>query len=381
MNDFSNLIIWKKDDLPHKSGIYLYENIINKKIYIGQAQDIHKRAIQHSNSNSMYFHKALHKYGEENFNIYILEYCNIENLDNKEIYYITKYKSNTPGIGYNLTAGGQGHLGVPCSEEKKAKLAEIQQKETWAFNYETGEIYSSKSREEMVNILNTLGFSEISWTKIIDAIRNKSYSSCFTFGNTKQEAIENSKNINPPKKYTLYLYNYKTEKFSPEIHSFPEGENYIRSFGYQLASGHLATAIKNNNRYIKDFIFGNSKKEIFDKLNNYGLVTYCYNLNDNSLYRFSDSNTVICDKLEKLYPEIIFCRGSMGKVKNNKQIQTCGFIFDTDLNSLINRVIKYNGECAEKIFALAKDYNYLNSQDIIQWQDKLNSISTDYDGN
>ena len=34
MNDFSNLIIWKKDDLPHKSGIYLYENIINKKIYI-----------------------------------------------------------------------------------------------------------------------------------------------------------------------------------------------------------------------------------------------------------------------------------------------------------------------------------------------------------
>ena len=109
MNDFSNLIIWDKKDLPHKSGIYLFENIINKKIYIGQAKDIHERAYTHFFGNpELYFHKALKKYGEEGFNIYILEYTNIEDLDNKEIFYIKKYNSNNHEFGYNMTAGGQG---------------------------------------------------------------------------------------------------------------------------------------------------------------------------------------------------------------------------------------------------------------------------------
>lgn len=381
MNDFSNLIIWDKKDLPHKSGIYLFENIINKKIYIGQAKDLHERILTHfSTKPELYFHRALHKYGEEGFNIYILEYCNIEDLDNKEIYYIEKYKSNISGVGYNLTSGGQGHLGTPCSIEHKKILSELHKKETWGYNFKTGEYFSAKSREDMENQLLDLGYKEISWTKIVDSIRNKSYTSCFTFGNSKEEALENYKNSNPPKKYNLYLYNFKTGEMSKAFNSLPEGEEYIRSFGYKLASGHLSTAIKNNNHYIKDFIFGESLEEINDKLNRYGIITYCYNLNDNSLYRFTDSNEVLCSKLEQLYPEIHLCRASVGKVKNNKQIQTLGFIFDTNLNNLINRVSKHNSDCSEKIFALAKENNYLDSQEIIEWQDKLNSISVDYNG-
>lgn len=380
MNDFSNLIIWDKKDLPHKSGIYLFENIINKKIYIGQAKDIHERTYTHFFGNpELYFHKALKKYGEEGFNIYILEYTNIEDLDNKEIFYIKKYNSNNPEFGYNMTAGGQGQSEHPISDEQKEKLAELQRKETWAFNYETGEIYSARSREDIVNVLNDLGYKELSWTKVIDAIRNKGYSSCFTFGNTKEEAIKNSEHINPPKKYNLYLYNYKTGETSKEFHSLSEGEEYIRSFGYKLANGHLYTAIKNNNRYIKDFIFGKSMEEINNKLDNYGLITYVYNLNDNSLYRFTDSIKDICEKLEKIYPEIHLCNGSVGKVRNNKQIQTAGFIFDFSLKNLITRVSSHNSNCSEKIFALAKENKYLDSQDIIEWQDKLNSISVDYD--
>lgn len=382
MNDFSNLIIWGKYELPHKSGIYLFENIINKKIYIGQAQDLHERILTHFTGDyNNYFHKALHKYGEKGFNIYVLEFCDVEDLDNKEIYYISKFKSNVSGIGYNLTSGGQGHLGVPCSEQTKEKLSELHKKETWGYNFETGEIFSASSRENIVNQLNDLGYKEISWTKVVDAIRNKSYTSCFIFGNSKEEVISNSKNIKLPKKYTLYLYNYKTGEMSPLICSLPEGEEYIRQQGYKVASGHLATAIRNNNRYIKDFIFGESLKEINDKLNRYGIVTYCYNLNDNTLLRFTESNENICLKLEQLYPGIHLCRASVGKVKNNKQIQTIGFIFDTNLSSLINRVSKHNSDCSEKIFSLAKEYNYLDSQEIIEWQDKLNSISVDYSGN
>ena len=382
MNDFSNLKIWKKEELPYKGGIYLFENKINGKVYVGQSVNIHKRIINHFNSNpELYFHRALKKYGIENFNIYILEYLEQkEEMNTREIYYIDKYNSNNPDFGYNLTKGGMGRLGSECSLEQREILSTLHKKETWGYNYETGQSYQADSREELAIKLISLGYKELSWTKIIDAIENKSYSSCFTFGNTKEEAINNAKTINPPKKFNILLYNYKTGTLSEPFTYLSDAEKYIRSFGYKLTQGHLSTAIKNNNKYIKDFIFGNSEEEIKKKINSYGLITYCYNLNDNSLYRFTDSIETICKKLEGLYPEIHFCRGSVGKVKSNKQVQTIGFIFDSNLDSLIKRVSEYNSESCEKLFTLAKEFNYLNSQSIIQWQDKLNSISVDYDG-
>lgn len=379
MNDLNNLIIWNKEDLPEKSGIYLFKNIVNNKIYIGQALNIRKRIFNHFNSSpELYFHRALRKYGEEGFNIYILEFIEgKENLNKQEIYYINKYNSNNPKLGYNLTEGGMGHLGIPLSETQKEKITEVLNKETWCFNYKTKSFYSENSRKKLSELLNNLGY-EMNPQRITDAIGNKSYSGEFTFGNTKEEAFENSKNIHPKLEYAFYLYNYKTGELSDIITSLPKGEEYIRSKGYTISSGHLNTAIKNNNRYIKDFIFGFSLDEINKKINTYGIVTYCYNLNDNSLYRFTDSNEKICTKLEILYPEIHLCRNCVGKVKNNKQIQTCGFIFDNNIDNLIKRVSEYNSNCCEKIFTLAKEYHYLNSQAILNWQDKLNSISVDY---
>lgn len=379
MKDFSNLIKWNKLDLPVKSGIYLIENTINKKIYIGQAQNIKKRILSHFTSKEdTYFHRALHKYSEENFNIYILEYCEVSELDSREIFYIAKYNSNTSTIGYNLTSGGQGKLGCPHTKEQKEKISKAISKETWAFNFESGEIYSDSSRIKLANQLNNLGYLDITSHKIEDALLNKSYSSCFTFGNSKEEAILVSKQIILPKKYKLYLYNYKTNTFSKEISSLSEGENFIRSKGYKISSGHLSTAIKNNNRFIKDFIFGTSKQEILEKINTYGLISYVYNLNDNSLYRFTETNIKICEILNKMYPEIKFNQSSISRVKRGEQFQTNGFILDSDLKNLINRISKHNINCCEKIFTLAKENNYLDSQEIIEWQDHLNSISIDY---
>ena len=61
--------------------IYQYLNLINNKVYIGQTNNIDRRIREHKsnsfNSKSVNYnniiHKAIRKYGYENFEITILE--------------------------------------------------------------------------------------------------------------------------------------------------------------------------------------------------------------------------------------------------------------------------------------------------------------------
>lgn len=102
-------------------GIYKLTNKLNGKSYIGQAIDIRKRWREHKcaslNPNNkdfnMVIHKAIRKYGIENFNLEIIEECEQSELNDKEIYWIDKY--NTYHQGYNASIGGNNydHLGTP----------------------------------------------------------------------------------------------------------------------------------------------------------------------------------------------------------------------------------------------------------------------------
>lgn len=92
-----------------KGIIYKITNKVNNKVYIGQTRytlEFRWRQHQHKKDNT-YFHNAIHKYGIENFNLEILEECDIELLNSREIYYIAKYDSFKNG--YNLTIGGDGN--------------------------------------------------------------------------------------------------------------------------------------------------------------------------------------------------------------------------------------------------------------------------------
>lgn len=97
-------------------GIYKYQNSINQKIYIGKAQDIAQRVRDHRYNASnpkrdnCVFHKALRKYGEENFIFEIVEECDKSILDEREQYWIAYYNSQLPN-GYNMTSGGDGGQG------------------------------------------------------------------------------------------------------------------------------------------------------------------------------------------------------------------------------------------------------------------------------
>ena len=108
-------------------GIYCIENILNNKKYIGQSIDIYSRWYQHKselNRNSHCndkFQKAWNKYGEDNFNFYIIEECCTDELDDIEQYYIHLYDSYYNG--YNLDFGGTNK--VRWTNEMKQKMSKF----------------------------------------------------------------------------------------------------------------------------------------------------------------------------------------------------------------------------------------------------------------
>ena len=103
-----------------QSGIYLIQNKINRKSYVRQSKNVayrlnaHKQLLKNNhhiyrNKQKSLLQKDWNKYGEDNFIFHILEFCPQENLNEREIYWITKYNCNyiKSRHGYNLTDGGQ----------------------------------------------------------------------------------------------------------------------------------------------------------------------------------------------------------------------------------------------------------------------------------
>lgn len=107
-------------------GIYCIENLTNNKKYIGQSIHIHRRWSEHKyalNSNTHdndYLQKAWNKYGADNFRFYIIELCDLEELDDKECHYIELYNTIDVNYGYNLMFGGG--VNRDMSEATREKL-------------------------------------------------------------------------------------------------------------------------------------------------------------------------------------------------------------------------------------------------------------------
>lgn len=108
--------------------IYKITNNINGKIYIGQTRiPESKRWQQHvwhadndSDKDSLLLCKAIKKYGKESFSREIIEECDNNLLNEKEIYWINFYNSTNRDIGYNIATGGDG-----CSKYTDEEILKI----------------------------------------------------------------------------------------------------------------------------------------------------------------------------------------------------------------------------------------------------------------
>ena len=107
------------------TGIYAIHNKITDKYYIGQSVNIEGRLKKHFSDlrqNSHYnskIQRAFNKYSENAFEVFILDICRKDQLNDQEIFYIKWF--NSKNNGYNMTDGGDGTINIV--EETRLKLS------------------------------------------------------------------------------------------------------------------------------------------------------------------------------------------------------------------------------------------------------------------
>lgn len=111
--------------------VYIVHNIVNNKVYVGKTNDPKKRwrkhveaAMSDREDHKFYIHRAIKKYGADNFIFTsIQEFGTEREQDLAEKYWIRYFNSRNNKFGYNLTDGGEGCVGRIVSQPTKDKIS------------------------------------------------------------------------------------------------------------------------------------------------------------------------------------------------------------------------------------------------------------------
>jgi group I intron endonuclease len=110
------------------SGIYIIRNNINNKIYVGSSKNLknrlneHKRKLRKNYHRNYHLQQSFNKYGEDNFTFEIIEECELNQLLQREVFWINYYQSFNRDKGYNLRDPQDNHF---YSEETLQKQSQI----------------------------------------------------------------------------------------------------------------------------------------------------------------------------------------------------------------------------------------------------------------
>lgn len=167
-------------------GIYMIQNKVNNKMYIGQAVDIedrwgeHRRGLRGGYHHNKHLQNSWKRDGEENFEFTVLLECEESNLNMYEEYYIFELMTYDPRVGYNKDYGGKS--GRP-TEETKRKLSEARKGEK---HHMYGKQLSEEAKRKMSESHKGRQFSEETRRKLSEAKKGKHRSD-----ETKRKISEN----------------------------------------------------------------------------------------------------------------------------------------------------------------------------------------------
>ena len=136
-------------------GIYKITNIDNNKVYIGQSKNIinrlqnHKNALIKNKHFNWHLQNAWNNYGESKFTFSIIEQCNVDDLDEREMYWINYYNSHNRINGYNKTLGGKGPIGYKHDYQTKLKISKANK---GRISPNKGKKYSIEHRKKLSQI-------------------------------------------------------------------------------------------------------------------------------------------------------------------------------------------------------------------------------------
>lgn len=138
------------------SGIYIIQNILNKKLYVGSSVNVNSRLSQHKHQLKKKIHpnqklqNAVNKYSLHNFKFSILEPVNdIDSLKDKERFWIDSLNSRDDG--YNIT------VDTYCPARELSCLPEYKQKVS---KVHKGKIISEEQKL-MAHLVNKQRFAPI----------------------------------------------------------------------------------------------------------------------------------------------------------------------------------------------------------------------------
>lgn len=111
------------------SGIYIIRNLVSGNFYIGQSQNIitrweqHCKALQGNRHHNRHLQLAWNKYGKSAFEFHVLEYCLLDQLDDREQYYLDMHTKNANC--YNIATDARAFArGTKHSVETRNKMSE-----------------------------------------------------------------------------------------------------------------------------------------------------------------------------------------------------------------------------------------------------------------
>lgn len=205
-------------------GIYQSTNLINGKKYIGQSDNIEKRWEKHRiapfNSNApqynCVFYRAIRKYGIENFKFEIIEECPLHLLNERERYWIKKYRTYL-GFkdcnGYNMTLGGDASKALVLLEYEQVEKIQQLLLTTTMSQAEIGKQFNVS--QMTISVINR----GVTWVneELTYPLRKRTYKTNNLTATTKQCPIcGNSMDIKSKKCFNCYNKNRKEVPVSKE---------------------------------------------------------------------------------------------------------------------------------------------------------------------